>query len=88
MFNVNEQDTLSDLLMQEKDIIKVYGEFLPEGSSVKLREILQRNLDTVAKQQFEVFEMMQSRGYYETKEAKQMDIDEAKKSFSKNSKKS
>ena len=83
---INEQDSLSDLLMQEKDIMKVYGTFLPEGSTVKLREILQKNLDIVAKQQFEVFEAMKEKGYYTVKDAKSQEIEEAKKSFSKNTK--
>lgn len=83
--HINEQDSLSDLLMQEKDIMKVYGTFLPEGSTVKLREIMQKNLDIVAKQQFEVFEAMKEKGYYPVKEAKSQEIEEAKKTFSKKS---
>lgn len=85
MMNINEKDSLSDLLMQEKDIIKVYGTFLPEGSTTQLRNILKKNMDVVAQQQFEVFETMKSKGYYEVKSAETSAINETKKTFAKKS---
>lgn len=83
MFNVNEKDSLSDLLMQEKDIIKVYGTFLPEGSSTQLRNILNKNMGVVAQQQFEIFQTMKSKGYYDVKSADTASINETKKTYSK-----
>jgi len=83
MVNVNEKDSLSDLLMQEKDIIKVYGTFLPEGSSTQLRNILNKNMDVVAEQQFEVFQTMKTKGYYDVKSADAASINETKKTYSK-----
>lgn len=80
--NINEKDSLSDLLMQEKEIIKVYGTFLPEGSTTQLRNILKKNMDVVAQQQYEVFNAMQSKGYYQLKDAEDKQINEAKKQFS------
>jgi len=78
----NEKDTMSDILMQEKDIIKVYGTFLPEGSTAEIRTVLQNNMETVANQQFQVFEAMRNKGYYNVKMADQNEINQARSSFS------
>ena len=86
--DMNEKDSLSDLLMQEKEIIKVYGTFLPEGSTTQLRNILKKNMDVVAEQQYEVFNAMKNKGYYETKSAEDTMINETKKMYSKKSSKS
>lgn len=79
--NFNEKDSLSDLLMQEKEIIKVYGTFLPEGSTSQLRNILKKNMDVVSQQQYEIFNAMQNKGFYELKEAQDAQINETKKKF-------
>lgn len=79
---INEKDTLSDILMQEKDIVKVYGTFLPEGSSAEIRTVLKKNMETVANQQFQVFEAMKTKGYYNVKMADQTEVNQAKSSFS------
>jgi spore coat protein CotF len=40
--NLSEKDSINDLLIQEKEMIKVYGTYLPEGSTSQLRNILKR----------------------------------------------
>ncbi|MFA5449400.1 MAG: spore coat protein [Clostridia bacterium] len=82
--NVNVKDSLMDVLMQEKDILKVYASFLPEAACPELRTILQKNMDTIAKQQFTVFETMNSKGFYEVKPAQVPAIDQAKQKFATN----
>lgn len=84
MGKLNDQDALMDVLMQEKDIMKVYGTFLPEGSTAQLRSILQGNMETIAKQQFELFQKMQSKGYYSLKDAKTQAINDVKNTYSPN----
>jgi spore coat protein CotF len=79
---LNEKDTLSDLLMQEKEIIKVYGTFLPEGSTSEIRTVLKNNMETVANQQFQVFEAMKTKGYYNVKMADQNEITQARNTYS------
>lgn len=81
MANVNDKEALLDVLMQEKDIMKVYGSFIPEGSTEQLRTILQDNLDVVTKQQFQVFDKMNKKGYYPLKEAKAQAINDVKNTF-------
>lgn len=79
--NVNVKDALQDILMQEKDIYKVYASFLPEAACPQLRSILQKNMDAIAKQQFTVFETMNAKGFYEVKPAQMPAIDQAKQKF-------
>ena len=79
--NVNVKDSLTDILMQEKDILKVYASFLPEASCPQLRTILQKNVDTIAKQQFSVFDAMNTRGFYPLKEAEVQAITQAKQTY-------
>lgn len=78
----NEKDTLSDILMQEKEIVKVYGSFLPEGSTAEIRTVLSNNMDKVANQQFQVFEAMKTKGYYQVKNAPQNEVNETRSTFS------
>jgi spore coat protein CotF len=81
--NLSEKDSINDLLIQEKELIKVYGTFLPEGSTSQLRNILKKNMDVVAQQQYEVFNTMKNKGYYDMKNAENQQINETKKKFSK-----
>jgi len=83
--NFNEKDSLSDLLMQEKEIIKVYGTFLPEGSTSQLRNIIKKNMDVIACGQFDIFNEMKTKGYYNLKDAEEKQITETKKMYSKSS---
>ncbi len=80
--NLSEKDSINDLLIQEKEMIKVYGTYLPEGSTSQLRNILKKNMDVVAQQQYEVFNAMKSKGYYDVKNAEEKQIDDTKKKYS------
>ena len=77
----NEKDALMDLLMQEKEIMKVYGSFLPEGSSPEIRGLMNNNLKMIEMLQFELFNRMQQKGYYQVKDAKKQDIQQTVSSF-------
>lgn len=77
----NVKDALTDLLMQEKDIYKVYASFLPEAACPQLRTILTKNMDMIAKQQLQIFQMMQEKGLYQVKEAEAQAVAQAKQQF-------
>lgn len=81
--NLSERDAVNDLLIQEKEMIKVYGTYLPEGSTSQLRNILKKNMDVISQQQYEVFTAMKSKGYYKVNEAEDQQIDQTKKKYSK-----
>lgn len=80
---LNEKDSLQDLLNQEKEIVKLYGTFIIEGSTTGLRKLLQENLLATAADQYKIYEDMKKRKYYSPKAAKTEDITEAKTMFSK-----
>lgn len=81
---MNVKDSLTDILMQEKDIVKVYGTVLTEGSNNEVRSVIEKNMKVIAGQQFEVFENMQQRGFYPLKMAETAEINETKQNFSQN----
>jgi spore coat protein F len=80
---INEKDSLTDILMQEKEMIKLYGTFLPEGSTSQIRNIMKKNMDVVAQQQYQVFNIMKEKGYYDIKDAENKQINDVKSMFSK-----
>ncbi|MFW6312132.1 MAG: spore coat protein [Nanoarchaeota archaeon] len=80
--NINEKDAMMDLLMQEKEIMKVYGSYMPEGSTTDFRGLLSNNLKVLEAQQLELFFKMKDKGYYQVKDAKQQDINDTKNQYS------
>lgn len=80
---LNEKDSLQDLIIQEKEILKLYGTFISEGSGAEIRKIMHDNFTATAADQFKIYDNMKKRKYYQPKSAKPEDITEAKKTFSK-----
>ena len=72
---------MTDLLDTAKHITEVYGAYVCEGSSETLRQVLQDNMDATANDQFQIFQQMQQRGWYQTKAAQQQDVQQAKQKF-------
>lgn len=72
---------MTDLLDTAKHITEVYGAYVCEGSSDTLRQVLQNNMDATANDQFQIFQQMQQRGWYQTKVAQQQDVQQAKQKF-------
>ena len=83
---LNERDTLQDMLESEKQLMELYTVALFEGSSKAVRKNFSTNLLGVAENQFCIFTQMQSRGYYEPKPAVKKMIDEANDTFKKHKK--
>lgn len=73
---------MGDLLDTTKHITGMYGTNVCEGSNDTLRQVLQFNLDEAANDQFQIFQQMQQRGWYQTKQAQQQDVQQAKQKFS------
>ena len=74
---LNEKDILTDVLNQEKSLIKTYGSYLTEASIPALRNIMEDNMGEVAEDQFKVFQTMSDKKYYPLKPATAADIDTA-----------
>lgn len=80
---LSEKDALQDLLDQEKLLMNYYSIALTEGSCKPFRKEILKNYTSHAETQFEVFEQMLSRGYYEVQPAAKMMIDSNAEKFSK-----
>lgn len=67
--SMNQQELLTDLLTQEKDLVKDYASGITESSCTNLRELLMSNLAECSADQFAVFDEMHKRQMYDTKQA-------------------
>lgn len=76
--NMSEQEILSDLLSSEKQLVKEYASDISESSCANLRGLLANNLVECSADQLAIFEQMNQRGFYKTKQAQQSDITTAK----------
>ncbi len=80
---LNEKDTLQDMLESEKQLMALYTTALFEGSTKSMRKNFSTNLLGVAENQYLLFTQMNTRGYYEPKPANKTVIDEACDTFKK-----
>lgn len=78
---LGEKEILCDILNTEKDLVKVYSFALTESSCANMRKVMLQNLDRTAEDQFSVFNMMINKGYYQTKDAQEQDMQQAKQKF-------
>ncbi|MCH5351547.1 MAG: spore coat protein [Clostridiales bacterium] len=79
--SLDDYEIISDVLGCEKQLVKLYSTALCESAEEPLRNIIKENLIECAKDQYETFEYMSSRGLYETEQADVSKINEAKKQF-------
>lgn len=76
---MNEQEILTDLLSQEKTLVKGYASDITESSCQNLRQLLLSNMTECSCDQYSVFDQMHRRQMYDTKKAQQPDIDTARR---------
>jgi len=76
--NMNQEELLSDFLATEKQLVKEYAGDVTESSCPNLRRILINNMIECAADQLCVFEEMKSRNMYQTKDAPDQEVTEAK----------
>jgi len=79
--NLSEKDLLNDLLETEKSLISSYSTFISESSCQNLRKVLTSQFTETAQDQFEVFESMRKKGYYQTKDAQDNEVQQVKQQF-------
>ncbi|MDD6045469.1 MAG: spore coat protein [Clostridia bacterium] len=71
---MTQQELLTDILNQERTLIKEYASNITESSCTNLRQLLLNNMTEVAADQYTVFEQMKNRQMYETKKAQQNEV--------------
>ena len=76
-----EKELLTDLLHTEKSITKDYASNCTEVACPQLRAMLIRNMTECSEDQFAVFEQMKNRNMYQTKQAPQQEVQQAKQSM-------
>lgn len=77
--SLNERDALSDLLSTEKKLMSLYTDAIAEGSAREYREQLFKEMENVSVSAFELFDEMQTRGYYSVTEVKDEEISQKRK---------
>jgi len=75
---LNEKDMMTDLLATEKQVITSYSTGITETSCQNLRNTLVNNFKNVQDIQYKVFDAMKQKGWYQTKDAPDQDVQQLK----------
>lgn len=78
---LGEKEILNDLLNTEKQILTTYSTAVTESSCANMRQLLLRNITQISDDQFNVFNAMVNKGYYQKKDAQDQDVQQAKQKF-------
>lgn len=76
--NMTEKEILTDLLNEEKSLIKEYAGNVVESRQPSLRELLISCMSECSADQYTVFDQMRSRNMYPTKQAPTQEVQTAK----------
>lgn len=79
--DLTEQELLSDLLNQEKQLMLSYATHIQEASCTNLRKLLTSQFNQTSQDQFAVFDQMRQKGYYQTSDASGKDVQRIKNAF-------
>ncbi len=79
--NLTEQDLLTDLLNQEKQLMSLYATGIQEASCRNLRKLLTTQFTQTSQDQYEIFDQMREKGYYQTKDASTQEVQQVKNTF-------
>ncbi|MCQ2399527.1 MAG: spore coat protein [Clostridia bacterium] len=80
---LNEKDSLQDMLNIEKEVVKLYTTALTEADGAKVRSAFKTSWETATNDQFGVYRLMKKSGYYQPAVADKAVIDRQKDTFSK-----
>jgi spore coat protein F len=78
---LREQEIMNDLLTSEKQITSAYNTGITETSCPNLRQHLTKCLTGAQEIQFQIFNAMQQRGWYQTKPASSQDVQSTKTKY-------
>ena len=83
---LNEKDALLDLLESEKQLMSFYTTALFEGSTKSIRKGFASHLNSVAENQYQIWNQMSTRGYVQPAPAQKQMIDQTCDQFKKQKK--
>ena len=79
---LNEKDSLQDLLVLEKEMVKIYATAITEGCSAGFRSVAEDNFKCATDSQFDVFLQMTEHDYYRVHTAPEEEIEKNREKFS------
>jgi len=79
--NLTEQEIMNDALSSEKQIISAYGTFLAESTCENLRSEMAKIINDKQQIQFEIFDTMKQKGWYNVKNANLNDVETAAQKY-------
>ncbi len=79
--NMTEKELLTDLLNQEKQMMSLYASGIQEASCKNLRKILGSQFSQTSQDQYELFDQMREKGYYQTQDAASQHVQQVKNTY-------
>lgn len=76
-----EQEMMNDALSSEKQIITAYGTYLAESTCENLRSELSKIINDKQQIQYQIFDAMKKKGWYNTKNANMNDVQTAAQKY-------
>lgn len=81
MNGMTEQEVMNDVLATEKQIISNYGTYVSEASCQNLRNEMTKIITETQQVQFEIFNAIKAKGWYNIKNAPLNDVQQAFQKF-------
>ncbi len=79
--NMTEKELLADLLNQEKQMMSLYATGIQEASCKNLRKVLSSQFNQTSQDQYELFDQMREKGYYQTQDAVSQRVQQVKNTY-------
>ena len=79
--NMTEKEILTDLLNEEKSLIKEYAGNIVEAAQPSLRQVLINCMSECSNDQYTVFDQMRTRNMYQTKQAPEQEVQTVKQNM-------
>lgn len=78
MSTMTEKDFTEDALTSEKQLISSYSTGITESSCMNLRNVLANNFKSSEEMQYKIFDAMKQKGWYQTKDAPDNEVQQVK----------
>ncbi len=78
---LTEQEIMNDALSSEKQMISAYGTFLAESTCENLRTELAKIINDKQQIQYQIFDTMKTKGWYNVKNANLNDVQTATQKY-------
>jgi len=77
----SDQEIMNDILSSEKQMITAYGTYLAESTCENLRSELAKIINDKQQIQYQIFDAMQKKGWYNVKNANMNDVQTAAQKY-------